>query len=183
MAFASQSEAGWIALVFWHDVKLELLKYWSWPLYGCLKSIAPHSPSQQTEVRNLSILAKSGLGFQNNLSGINCSVGIFRVLGFMDANHLLIKDVIHKAFPIVSMCEFAFRCCFFCVAKEVAHGPLIIFMDWVIIFSSASTVVYGGVLSEAYRDDVKGFKTGSGNLFGRIWVCLHVNWGWDSEYF
>lgn len=110
MAFASQSEAVWIALVFWHDVNLELLKYWSWPLYGCLKSIAPHSPSQQTEVRNLSILAKSGLGFQNNLSGINCSVGIFRVLGFMDANHLLIKDVIHKVFLIVSLCEFAFRC-------------------------------------------------------------------------
>lgn len=70
----------------------------------------PHSPSQQAEVMKLSILAKSILGFQNSLSGINCSVGIFKVLGFMDPDHFLIRNVIHKVFPIVSMYESIFLC-------------------------------------------------------------------------
>lgn len=70
----------WNVLMFWQKVKLELLKllkFQSRLPCGCFKWTVPQSPNQQTEVMDLSILAKSSLGIQSNLSGINCSVGIF----------------------------------------------------------------------------------------------------------
>lgn len=83
----------------------------------------PHSPNQQPEAVDLSILAKSSLGLQNNFSGINCSVGIFRVLWFMDSNYFLIRNVLPKVFLVLSTDYFTFLSPF-CVAREVVDQRL-----------------------------------------------------------
>lgn len=100
---------------------------------------------------NLSIPDKCSFGFQNNMTGINCSVGTFKVLGFIDA--IYFPFITYRVFHITIYARISFSSSSFSTTIKVTSESQPD-KNSVIVFSSASAAaVYGGALSGAHRDE------------------------------